>query len=312
MVDDPGTARPPDPAGAVHRHRGAPHPGDRPRHRRRLRQQGADLPRLRLRDRRLDGHRQAGEVDRGPHREPRRQRLRPRLRHAGRDRRDARGPDPGGAQPRARRPRRVQRGGDADEVPRRLLRGLHRQLRHRGRLLLDDRGAHQQGARRRRVRLLVPDRRGGLPRRADGRHPRRRARDRPGRAAARELHPARAVPLRQPHRLGLRLRELPRRDGRGAADRRVRRAPGRAGRAPCARRADGDRGRLLHRGRRRRAAQGHGPGRARDVRRLRAHDQPDRHRGGPDLGADPGPGPRDDVRPDRRRRRSASTPTTST
>ena len=37
-----------------------------PGHRRRLRQQGADLPRLRLLDRRLHRHRQAGEVDGGP------------------------------------------------------------------------------------------------------------------------------------------------------------------------------------------------------------------------------------------------------
>ena len=35
----------------------------------------------------------------------------------------------------------------------------------------DDRGLHQQGARRRRLRLLVPDHRGGLPRRADRRLP---------------------------------------------------------------------------------------------------------------------------------------------
>ena len=55
---------------------------DLARHRRRLRQQGADLSRLRLRDRRLDDHRPAGEVGRGPHREPHRQRLRPRLHHA--------------------------------------------------------------------------------------------------------------------------------------------------------------------------------------------------------------------------------------
>ncbi len=82
---------------------------------------------------------------------------------------------------------------------------------------------------------------------------------------------------------------------------RVRRAPGRAGRAPLARRADGDRRRVLHRGGRRRPAQGHGPGRARHVRRLRADDQPHRHRGRPHLRADPGPGPRDDVRADRRR-----------
>ena len=43
-----------------------------------------------------------------------------------------------------------------------------------------------------------------------------RARHRPGRAAAEELHPARAVPVHEPHRLGLRLRRLRDRDARGA------------------------------------------------------------------------------------------------
>ena len=65
-----------------------------PRHRRRLRQQGAGLPRLRVRDRRLDRRRRAGQVDRGPLREPDVDRLRPRLRHERRDaaRRTARSP----------------------------------------------------------------------------------------------------------------------------------------------------------------------------------------------------------------------------
>ena len=51
-------------------------------HRRRLRQQGAGLPGLRLRDRRLDRRRRAGQVGREPHREPDVDRLRPRLRDA--------------------------------------------------------------------------------------------------------------------------------------------------------------------------------------------------------------------------------------
>ena len=159
-------------------------PGDLPGHRRRLRQQGADLPRLRLRDRRLDRHRQAGEVDGGPLGEPDQHRLRPRLHHARRDRGHPGRQDPRDPHQRARRPRRLQRHGGAGEVPGRLLRRLHRQLRHRGRLLHDDRRLHQQGARRRRVRLLVPDHRGGLPGRADRRLPRLRAGDGPGRAAA--------------------------------------------------------------------------------------------------------------------------------
>ena len=47
-----------------------------------IRQQGADLSRLRLRHRRLARDRQAGEVDGGPHRESREHRFRPRLHHA--------------------------------------------------------------------------------------------------------------------------------------------------------------------------------------------------------------------------------------
>ena len=45
----------------------------------------------------------------------------------------------------------------------------------RGRALLGHRRLHEQGARRGRLRLLVPGDRGGLPGRADGRRPRRRS-----------------------------------------------------------------------------------------------------------------------------------------
>ncbi len=182
--DHPGPARPPHALRDRRRPARAQDPGDRPRHRRRLRQQGADLPRLRLRDRRLAGHRQAGEVDGGPVGEPDQHRLRPRLHHARRDRGDQGRQDPGHPHERARRPRRIQRHGRAGEVPGRLLRRLHRQLRHRGGVLQDDRRLHQQGAGRGRVRLLVPHHRGGLPGRAHRRLPGLRAEDGPGRAAA--------------------------------------------------------------------------------------------------------------------------------
>ena len=82
----PGAARAPHAVRARGRAARAQDPGDRARHRRRLRQQGADLPRLRLRGRRLDRHRQAGEVDGGPHGEPDLDRLRPRLPDEGQDR----------------------------------------------------------------------------------------------------------------------------------------------------------------------------------------------------------------------------------
>ena len=61
-------------------------PRDRARYRRRLRQQGRRLSGLHLRHRRLDRHRQAGEMGRGPHREPVHHRLRARLPHGDRDR----------------------------------------------------------------------------------------------------------------------------------------------------------------------------------------------------------------------------------
>ena len=66
----------------------AEHPGQDPRHRRRVRRQGAGLPGLRPRGRRLADRRQAGQVDRGPLGEPPGRLVRPRLPHprrAGRD-----------------------------------------------------------------------------------------------------------------------------------------------------------------------------------------------------------------------------------
>ena len=75
---------------------------------------------LRVRDRRLDRRRRAGQVDRGPLGEPDVDRVRPRLHHARRDvlqgRQDHR---PAGR--RDRRPRRVRLDRPADQVPGRLL-----------------------------------------------------------------------------------------------------------------------------------------------------------------------------------------------
>ncbi len=219
VVHDPGASRAPDLVFADHRPAGAPHPRDLAGRRRRLRQQGAGLSRLRLRDGRRDGDRAAREVDGGPVREPDVDRVRARLRDEGPDRGHSRGPHPGCRRRRDRRPRRVQRGGSAFAVPRRLLQHLHRLLRHRGRALLRDRRLHEQGAGRDRLRVLVPDRRGGLPGRADRRLPRARAGDGPGRAAAAEPVEARPVPVRDEHRLGLRLRRLRARAADGAGDR---------------------------------------------------------------------------------------------
>ena len=113
---------------------------------------------------------------------------------------------------------------------------------------------------------------------------------------------ARAVPVHDADRLGVRLRRLPAGAARGDAHRRLRRAAARAGREAGARRVHGHRPVVLHRGRRRRTAQAHGHPRARHGRRLRAAHPPDRQGPAAPVRADPGPGPRDDVRPDRRPR----------
>ena len=78
----PGAARAPHGLRPCGRPRRAHDPDQVQRHRRRLRQQGAGLPRLRVRDRRLDRRRRARQVGRGPHWQPRLHRLRARLRHA--------------------------------------------------------------------------------------------------------------------------------------------------------------------------------------------------------------------------------------
>ena len=156
---------------------GAQDPGDRARHRRRLRQQGPDLPRLRLLDRRLDRDRQAGQVDGGPHREPDVDGLRPRLPDARQDRR--RRATAGSAALRVdvladhgafnatAQPTKYPAGffhiftGSYDlEAAHCTVRGVYT----------------NKAPGRRRLPLLVPRDRGGVPRRADGRPARGRAR----------------------------------------------------------------------------------------------------------------------------------------
>ncbi len=128
VVDEPGAARPPHAVRDDHRAAGAQDPGHLARHRRRLRQQGAGLSRLPVRDRRVNGDRQASQVGGGQVGEPDVDLVRPRLPHARRDRRDPRRPDPRPAGCGAGRPRRVQRDRPAVQVPGRLLPHLHRLL----------------------------------------------------------------------------------------------------------------------------------------------------------------------------------------
>ena len=202
---------------------------------------------------------------------------------------------------RDRRPRRVRQHRAADEVPGRVLPHRLRLVRPRGVARPGQGGLHEQGAGRRRVPLLVPHHRGRLPRRADGRRARARDEGRPDRAADAQLHRARAVPVRDDDRLDVRLRQLRRDDARRDGHRRLRGPAPRAGGEARPRRADGHRRLVLHRGRRRRAAQAHGHPRARDERRRRPARAPVRQGGRQHQRPDAGPGPRDDVRADRRR-----------
>ena len=126
-------------------------------------------PGLRHRGGRLGAHRQAGEVDRGPHGEPPGRLLRPRLPHhrraGGEEGRHAhRAP-----RSRPRRPRLHRRGGQPVEVPGRALPRLHRLVRPQGRPRRGGRRLHQQAAGRHRLPLLVPRDRGRAHHRAHGR-----------------------------------------------------------------------------------------------------------------------------------------------
>ena len=93
LHDLAGAARAPHGVRARRRAAGAEHPDHLAGHRRRLRQQGAGLPGLRRRDGRVAPDRPAGEVDRGPHRQPDLDRLRARLPHGRRARAQGRRED---------------------------------------------------------------------------------------------------------------------------------------------------------------------------------------------------------------------------
>ena len=186
----PGAARHPHGGVADRQAARAEDPCDLARHRRRLRQQGRRLSRLHLRGGRLDRHRQAGEMGRGPHREPDRDLVRPRLSHDDRDRGDQGRQGHRPARPCARRPRRLRRLRRPVEMAGRLLQHRHRLLRFPDRASRGRRHLHQQGAGRRRLSLLVPGDRGGLLHRAGDGHPGAEARHGPGGAAAEELHQA--------------------------------------------------------------------------------------------------------------------------
>ena len=177
------------PGAPRHPHRGRAHrqparaenPRDLARHRRRLRQQGRRLSGLYLRRGRLDRHRAAGQMGRGPDREPFDHLVRPRLSHDDRDRGDAGWPGDGLARAYPRGPRRLRRLRRSVEMARGLFEHRHRFIRLPGRASFGRRRLHQQGAGRRRLSLFVPGDGGGLRDRARHGHHGAEAEARPGR-----------------------------------------------------------------------------------------------------------------------------------
>ena len=202
---------------------------DRRRHRRRLRQQGAGVSGLRGRDRRVDRHRRADQVDRVAHRQHLDHRLRARLPRRRRTGRRQGRPHQGPALHRAGRPRRVQFACLGDQAAGRAVLDLHRLVRHPQRLLPGRRGLHQQGARRRRLPLFAARDRGGLPDRADDRRAGAEARHRQGRDPAPQLRQGRAVPVHHVVRLDAGQRRLRAGARQGAEGGRLRRPAARAG-----------------------------------------------------------------------------------
>ena len=251
LHDLAGAARAPHRVRARRRPAGAEHPDHLARHRRRVRQQGPDLPRLRRRHRGVAPARPAGEVDRGPHRQPDLDRLRARLLHGRRARAEGRRDDDGPARQDALRPGLRVRRRAADEVQGRPLPHRHRLVRHPGGARRHRRRVHEQGARGRRVtaaRSASPRRRSS----SSGSCRRRRTSSgRPRRPAAEELHPAGQVPVHVGDRLRVRLRQLRAGARPGARARRLQGAARGAEAGAGGRAAARDRPRELHRGRRR-------------------------------------------------------------
>ena len=159
-------------------------------------------PGLRRRDRRVDRHRRADQVDRVAHRQHLDHRLRarlPRRRRAGR--RQGRPHQGRCASPRWPTTARSTRTCRRPSCRPGLFSHLHRLLRHPQRLLPGRRGLHQQGAGRRGLPLLAARDRGGVPDRAHDRRAGAEARHRQGRDPAPQLR-ARPSSSRTPRRFG--------------------------------------------------------------------------------------------------------------
>ena len=211
LDDYPGPPRDPHGVrarGGTRGARGAQDPDHLTRHRRRVRREGAGLPRLRDRGRGVGPHREAREVDRGPDGEPPGGLVRPRLPHHRRAGRDEGGEAHRASHQDHRRPRLHRRRGEPVEVPGRTLPRLHGLLRPEGRPRRGRRRLHEQAAGRDRLPVLVPRHRGRPHHRAHGRPDGASARDGPRGVPPEELRQAGAVSLQVGARLGVRQRRL--------------------------------------------------------------------------------------------------------
>ena len=176
---------------------------------------------------------------------------------------------------------------------------------------------HEQGARRRGLPVLVPGHRGLVPHRAArGQNAAYELGMDPAEFAGRRTSSARTSSRtrRPPGSSTTPATTTPRCDlamDKSATTAAARRRASGTGAERPESQADRHRPRLVHRGRRRRQLPGLRHRRDQDVRLRRAAHPPDGQGHPEDRRADPGPGPRDDVRPDRGARSSASRPRTS-
>ena len=225
LHDHPGAAHHPGRGGHGRRAARAHDPDHLAGHRRRVRQQGAGLPRVRVLDPGLDPAGAAGQVDRGQVRQPDLHPLRPGHLPGRRDGAAPGRQDPGRPDAHPGRPRRVLLRRPAQQVQDRADALGVRRLRHPGRAHDDARHLHQQGARRGGLPVLVPGHRGHVLPGTDDAGRRPGPGHGPGRVPADELRPRRRLPAPHPVRLPDRLGPVRQVPGRRPAGHRLRGLP---------------------------------------------------------------------------------------